>query len=220
MKKILVFLVIIAVFAITLYWPRSKPELETSAVPTQAENVNSANLRGQTAPNALSRAGPDDIYPRLDLNPGWPNPDINQANIADTICNQNWKTSSIRPASSYTTRLKRSQIVEYGFADTSTTDYEEDHIISLENGGDPRDPRNLYPEAYNTEVNGRRVGAHEKDAVENYVHNGICREIPDAKFSSGPKPPHSLSLEQGQQILARDWYACYQHLNAGEDCVP
>src|SRR5262249_16206964 len=60
----------------------------------------------------------------------------------------------------------RLQIVQYGFTDTDTGHYEEDHIISLENGGHPRDPKNLYPEAYNTEIDGERVGAHEKDKVE------------------------------------------------------
>jgi len=30
--------------------------------------------------------------------------------------------------------------------------YEEDHLISLENGGDPKDPKNLWPEPYNTKV--------------------------------------------------------------------
>jgi hypothetical protein len=30
--------------------------------------------------------------------------------------------------------------------------YEEDHLISLEDGGDPTDPRNLFPEPYNTHV--------------------------------------------------------------------
>jgi hypothetical protein len=28
--------------------------------------------------------------------------------------------------------------------------YEEDHLISIEDGGDPTDPRNLWPEPYNT----------------------------------------------------------------------
>ena len=38
------------------------------------------------------------------------------------------------------------QIAEYGYADTSTADYEEDHLIPLELGGAPRDPNNLWPE--------------------------------------------------------------------------
>ena len=39
-------------------------------------------------------------------------------------------------------------------------------------------------------------------------------------FSSGPKPSKRLTLEEGQRILAIDWYYCYQSLAAGEDCEP
>jgi len=164
------------------------------------------------------RVGPAAIYPKESANPGLANPDITQDNIAKTICNKKWSTDSIRPPSSYTTSLKVKQIDEYGFTDKKKGDYEEDHIISLENGGDPRDPKNLYPEAYNTRIDGKRVGAREKDKVENYVHNGICLNVPKAKFSSGPKPQHALTLKQGQDILAKDWYACYLHMKKVEDC--
>jgi len=182
--------------------------------------ANTPTVITSTAPaDAEHRIGPADIYPRVDFNPGLPNPDIIQGNIAQNICNKSWSTSSIRPPPGYTTRLKIQQIGQYGFTDTKTADYEEDHIISLENGGHPRDPKNLYPEAYNTMIAGQRVGAHEKDAVENYVHNGICLDIPNAKFSSGPKPPHSITLTQGQAILANDWYACYLHMKKLESCI-
>jgi len=192
------------------FWMMPVPP-QVAPPPTSAPTVSD---------RVVARVGPPEVYPRADLNPGLPNPDITQDNIAETICNKNWKTSSIRPPASYTTRIKIKQITEYGFNDTNTRDYEEDHIISLENGGHPRDPKNLYPEAYDTEVNGQRVGAREKDQVENYVHNGICLDIPNAKFSVGPKPSQALTLEQGQQILRTDWYRCYLHLQERQDCLP
>jgi hypothetical protein len=40
--------------------------------------------------------------------------------------------------------------------------------------------------------------------MENSVHNGICLDIPNAKLSARPKPPHALTPEQGQAILAKD----------------
>jgi hypothetical protein len=40
----------------------------------------------------------------------------------------------------YTDALKRQQIREYGYANTRISDYEEDHLISLELGGHPNDP--------------------------------------------------------------------------------
>jgi hypothetical protein len=57
-----------------------------------------------------------------------------------------------------------------------------------------------------------------KDAVENYVHNGIRSDVPNAKWSSGPKPSKALTLQEGQNILKGDWFACYQKMKAGKDC--
>jgi hypothetical protein len=62
--------------------------------------------------------------------------------------------------------------------------YEEDHLISLENGGNPTDPRNLWPEPYNTMVGGVIMGAHQKDVVEGFIHDEICHDIPGARKNS------------------------------------
>jgi len=44
-------------------------------------------------------------------------------------------TLRVRPPTSYTNALKVKQIADYGYSDTSTADYEEDHFIPLELGG-------------------------------------------------------------------------------------
>jgi hypothetical protein len=41
--------------------------------------------------------------------------------------------------------------------------YEEDHLSPLEDGGNPTDPRNLWPEPFNPWVGGTVMGAHQKD---------------------------------------------------------
>lgn len=91
------------------------------------------------------RAGPADIYPIAALTPGATNPAITQANIDETICNPHWSTKSIRPPEEYTYRLKREQIGEYHDSDTRAADYEEDHLIPLELGGNPRIPKIFGP---------------------------------------------------------------------------
>jgi hypothetical protein len=61
------------------------------------------------------------------------------------------------------------QIADYGYSDTNTADYEEDHLIPLELGGAPRDPHNLWPEP--------RYGAKtasSKDSVENKLKSAVC----------------------------------------------
>jgi hypothetical protein len=108
------------------------------------------------------------------LTPGRTNPAVTQATIRQTICVVGW-TATIRPPSSYTTSLKRQQLVAYGFVDLSTGHYEEDHLIPLELGGAPRDPRNLWPEPYHVKIAGRTdLGAYAKDRLENYLKREVC----------------------------------------------
>ena len=76
--------------------------------------------------------------------PGVVNPDVTQATIAETICRRGW-TRTIRPPVDYTNELKLEQMKAYRRAG-SPSDYQEDHLISLELGGHPTDPRNLWPE--------------------------------------------------------------------------
>lgn len=108
------------------------------------------------------------------LTPGALNPVVTQATISSTICVSGW-TATIRPPSSYTTSLKVQQIALYGYADTRTASYEEDHLISLQLGGAPDDPKNLWPEPYvATLPDGRDVGARVKDSFENSLKRAVC----------------------------------------------
>jgi hypothetical protein len=96
--------------------------------------------------------------------PGVLNPDVTQANIRSTICRHGW-TSTIRPPVSYTNALKAKQMRQYGETG-SMSDYQEDHFISLEMGGSPTDPRNLWPEPY--------PSAAQMDQTENQINSEIC----------------------------------------------
>jgi hypothetical protein len=96
--------------------------------------------------------------------PGVLDPDVTQADIRSTICKRGW-TSTIRPPVEYTDALKRKQMRQY--AETgSMSDYQEDHLISLELGGNPADPRNLWPEPY--------PRAAEMDKTENELNAEVC----------------------------------------------
>jgi hypothetical protein len=193
-------------------------------------------------PTQPHRIGPAEIYPDPVRTPGAANPQITQRNIKDTICNRHWSTKLIRPPSEYTSRLKRKQLREYGDTvhqtradlinpSTGKVDttrcvphsdnmacYEEDHLISLEDGGDPTDPRNLWPEPYNTRVGRVIMGARQKDVVETFIHDEICFDIPHSKRSSYVPATTSVTLKRGQEILAGDWYACYESIKKGEPC--
>ena len=199
-------------------------------------------LVAQGAQPKSSRIGLPEIYPDPTMTPGAVNPDITQRNIQDNICSRLWSTKEIRPPSAYTSKLKRKQLRQYGDTvhqtraelinpSTGKVDttrcvmhsddmacYEEDHLISLEAGGHPTDPRNLFPEPYNTHVGGVIMGAHQKDVVEGFIHDEICYDIPRSKKNSYIPATTSITLKRGQEILARDWYACYQEIKKGVPC--
>ena len=98
------------------------------------------------------------------LTPGVLNPDVTQASIAQTICKRGW-TRTIRPPVDYTNELKRQQMKAYGRTG-SPSDYQEDHLISLELGGHPTDPRNLWPEP--------EPRALKVDRIENELNDAVC----------------------------------------------
>ena len=96
--------------------------------------------------------------------PGVLNPDVTQAKIRSTICRHGW-TDTIRPPTSYTNALKRRQLERYRLRGPPSR-YQEDHLISLELGGHPTDPRNLWPEPY--------PRAAEVDRIENDLNHRVC----------------------------------------------
>ncbi|HKN55110.1 MAG TPA: hypothetical protein VJX66_21625 [Amycolatopsis sp.] len=100
--------------------------------------------------------------------PGATNPDVTQSTINSTICVSGW-TATIRPSTSYTNKLKTQGIADYGYSDTSLSDYEEDHFLPLELGGAPKDPKNLWPEPHSGSEN-----SYSKDSVENAVKKAVC----------------------------------------------
>jgi hypothetical protein len=134
--------------------------------------------------------------PDSSCTPGVANPAVTQGNIGQTICVSGY-TATIRPPSSYTDALKVQQMVAYGETTMTTADVEEDHLIPLEAGGDPRDPRNLWPEPWNDA--GVLLGAHSKDKVENWARDEIC---------SGTQ-----TLATIQQLIASNWLAAYAEAN-------
>lgn len=98
------------------------------------------------------------------LTPGALNPDVTQATIGSTICVQGW-TKTVRPPSSYTHALELRQLPQYGESGP-TSNFQEDHFISLELGGAPTDPRNLWPES--------QPRAGEVDKIENQLNAEVC----------------------------------------------
>ena len=121
---------------------------------------------------ATKTTTPDWVVQDNKVTPGALNKNVTQANIATTVCKSGW-TATIRPTVTYTNKLKATQL-KTTYASyvkiwgPKPSAYEEDHLISLQLGGNPLDPKNLWPEPY------AGVGARKKDVVETALKRLVC----------------------------------------------
>ena len=170
---------------------RASPALALPAgTPTLAPPANQTPPPATPPPSPTEAGGSAcasvDGLPDRGCTPGVVDPRVTQDNIDQTICVSGY-TKTVRPPTSYTTPLKIDQMALYGWTG-STADYEEDHLIPLEVGGHPTDPKNLWPEPYNVPN-----GARQKDKVENLLHSQVC---------SG-----QMTLADAQNLIATNWEA-------------
>jgi len=153
----------------------------------------------------VSRASPTVVQPQPDpgschatgsgklsepdpsCSPGALNPAVTQATIGSTICVSGY-SASVRPPERITAKEKLASMAAYGDGG-SPSDFEYDHLVSLELGGAANDPRNLWPEPGGS--------PNPKDSVENALHRLVC---------SG-----QMSLAQAQKIIATGWIAYYRN---------
>ncbi|MEX1652712.1 hypothetical protein ABZ960_05955 [Streptomyces pseudovenezuelae] len=122
--------------------------------------------------------------------PGAISPAVTQANLKSTICRKGGYTSGVRPSAYVTGKEKRLNAVSYGYTGRMG-DAEYDHLISLQLGGDPNDPRNLWVEPADP---GHKKGAgvnNKKDPVETKLHTAVCKG--------------QVTLTAAQQAIVTDW---------------
>ncbi len=142
-------------------------------------------------PLTSSGAARNPALPIAARTPGAIDPRVTQANLSSTICVVGY-TTRVRPSYSYTRALKISQLAS-GYAlgnDRLTSHYEEDHLISLELGGSPTAPANLWPEPYLI-----ANGARTKDTLENKLHRLVCARV--------------VPLAVAQRAIATNWITAY-----------
>jgi hypothetical protein len=87
---------------------------------------------------------------------------------------------------------KNAVYAEYGITRHASGQYEVDHFVSLELGGS-NDISNLFPEAASP-----KPGFHEKDMVENYLHDQVC---------SG-----AMTLQTAQIAIDTNWLDVYDSM--------
>lgn len=130
--------------------------------------------------------------------PGATNPDVKQSDIDSTICKVGW-TRTVRPPSSLTSNMKAKSARSYGVSRSVQGEY--DHLIPLELGGAPDDPRNLWFEP------GRIP--NPKDAVEHKLNDAVCS--------------HLIPLAKAQHAIADRWVTAFDdtglRVSGGKVCL-
>lgn len=123
--------------------------------------------------------------------PGALNPAVTAATLSQTICRSGW-TRSVRPAESITEAEKFASMRAYGDVG-SPSRFEYDHLVPLELGGAPNDPRNLWPELDYAGAAGFYL--NPKDKLERALNRLVCRG--------------EMSLARAQGLIAREWSSAY-----------
>ena len=170
------FVLSLAVIALLVTSCGSVPLAETPAPPTGVAPTTAGSGRiGRRT--KTSGCIPSNGLPDAACTPG----DILPNATKDQICVPGY-SSSVRnvPQSE-----KDAVYAEYGIASHEPGQYEVDHLVSLELGGSNH-IANLWPEPASP-----TPGFHEKDKVENYLHDQVC---------SG-----AMSLQQAQVAIATNW---------------
>lgn len=193
---LIILIVIVAIVASQMVGPH-QPAISPSAAISSPTVTSMTSTSVTPAQSVLGRTTKttgcvvDNGLPDNACTPGEADPRVTQDNIHTTICVSGY-SASVRPPESVTNKIKKEQLPAYGDSD-SMTNYELDHLISLELGGCPDCVANLWPEPYNI-----TLGAHQKDTVENYLHKQVCNG--------------AMTLHDAQEEIATDWVAVYNSM--------
>ncbi|GAA2780423.1 hypothetical protein GCM10010441_01430 [Kitasatospora paracochleata] len=162
------------------------------AIPVGAGPKAAYLAQAQPAPGSCHYRYTADKQPLPDTacTPGATSPAVTQANINDTICKPGGYTSAIRPPSNITGKEKADNAKSYGYSGPAG-DAEYDHLISLQLGGDPNDPRNLWVEPPSPDHVAGKGPNNPKDSVETHLHTAICKG--------------QTTLAAAQQAIVTDW---------------
>ena len=142
----------------------------------------------------LAAAGPTadrspPILPNSEMTPGVFAVDA----TIEKICQKGY-TATVR----YVTDKQKNDVFK-GYNIERSSNYEVDHLISLELGGS-NDTRNLWPQSYSG-----IWGARIKDGLENRLHTLVC----DGK----------VSLREAQYDISHDWIKAYCKYMNNDNCI-
>lgn len=131
--------------------------------------------------NKVSKVEENTFLPNPTMTPGGRFPRVTK----DQICTVGY-TKTVRDV----TESKKKAVFNMYHTDRTKDEYEVDHLISLQLGGN-NDLGNLWPQSYTTQPWNARV----KDKLENKLNDEICKG--------------RLSMKEAQQRISTDWILTY-----------
>ncbi len=148
---------------------------------------------------ATAASGAEESYlPNNAATPGVVNHKVKAGTIKQTICRPSW-VKSAQP-SARTLASQKSRLVKHArYGADVAKNFDVDHRIPIEVGGDARDPKNLWLQPLNIQWN-----ALVKNKLETYVQTEVCAG--------------RMKLADGQAIFQRDWVDVFR-LYCGPDPV-
>lgn len=153
-----------------------KPPARTQVIPTESlPAANTCRFRHRDG---------QPLLPDPSCTPGATDPAVSQQTIGSTICRAGW-TKSVRPPEAVTNRMKAESARSYDVARSVHGEY--DHLVPLELGGAPEDPRNLWFEPGTI--------PNPKDAVENTLNDAVCVGL--------------VPLRTAQSAIADNWVTAF-----------
>jgi hypothetical protein len=161
------------------------PVTNAQETPTQQRDTTTTTINMPIQPFPGQKSGDKSLYPSPKLTLG-----AVMTSDKSVVCVKGY-TATVRDVSEST---HKKVFEEYNISYPQPSgSYEVDHFIPLELGGS-NDISNLWPEPARP-----KPGFHEKDKVENYLHEQVCN--------------YDMSLEEAQKQIATDWYAVYLQIN-------
>lgn len=166
---------------------------------------------------AIVAATPSLPPPHVSMAPGYPvplptvpgvdNPAVTQATIGQTICNKtkydrhgkpdphgftwvHWQ----RPPTAYTNKIKFALMDAQGIPRADARQFELDHEMSIEDGGDPSSPLNLWLQPYRGKYCSKWC-SQDKDQLETLLKRLVCKG--------------TISLDEARHELQTDWVAAW-----------
>jgi len=190
LPSLIILLIVVAVF----YFLEKSPSPNKNQPTPNPPPVATLSAGGGNAPAGAPQWGKRTKTSGCKVQGAFPDPACSPGDLMQPLVTKNdicvsGYSSSVRNVPD---SRKNAVYAEYGITSRSPGEYEMDHFVSLELGGS-NDISNLFPEAAEP-----KPGFHEKDKVENYLHDQVCEG--------------AMSLEEAQIKIATNWVEVYSSM--------